>query len=474
MVSSSPTIPEGSAEGSFLSAFRLYAVAAARRHKGVALLLSLLFLASIAATVRLSGYMFSPARTDLSLVPNDPFLVRHSCLSSYVAGAALFARGDANLYEASHYRKETADHGIDIGEMDQDPYQYPPFLLVPFRALLAFSHDFATLRAIWFVIQGALVLISLILVARHIGGERGFVALLLLPMVWGGPPNLAALQFGNIQAIVVGAAILGMVCIDRRWVILGSGLLAVAILAKIFPIVLVIYLVARRHWRAVAATAAWGILLSTTVVLVGGLAPWIGFLTYQLPRLSSGEAFIELFEASPISALINLAYSSLPYKLQALGWIEAPHVSRFAASLGNLMVLVAALFIGLHDARQDPLGPAANEAEASAFRLQRILGWLALINLSTLQSTMSPHYAVFGTSWLLALWAAGRRQTSPGTTAWLLFGAIVALSIATPSMDKLAVAAALVVQLANIGFNLAVAVGRGSALFGAAKRPAAR
>lgn len=441
-----------------------WAKSAARRHKGVAIILALLTVLAFFGTLRLSVYMFDPARTDFSLVPGDPFLVRHSCLSAAVAGAALFERGDPNLYEASHYRPETADHGIAIGELDQDPFQYPPFILVPFEAVLAVTRDFQSIRAFFYVFEGVLILLSLVLVARYIGGERGFVALLLLPLVWGGPPNLAALQFGNIQGLVVAAAVLGMIAIEKRWIAVGSGLLAVAILAKIFPVILVIYLLARRHWSALFATAAWGVGLSATVVLFGGVAPWLGFLTYQLPRLSSGEAFTELFAASPTSALINLAYSSLPYKLDALGLIEAPQISRMAATLGNLMVLAAAIAIGLYDGREDRLARVSGEnelrgaaAEPAAYRLGRVLGWLALVNLSTLQSTMSPHYAVFGTFWLLTLWAAGRTGSSPSRTAWLLFGAIVLLSIGVPSTAKIAVAAAVVVQLANIGYNLAVA-----------------
>ena len=441
-----------------------WAKGAARRHPVVAVVVVLLAALAFFATLRLSVYMFEPERTDFSLVPADPFLVRHSCLSAYVAGAALFERGDPNLYEASHYRPETADHGIAIGELDQDPYQYPPFLLVPFEAVLAVSRDFDSIRAGFFVFECALILLSLVLVARYIGGERGYVALLLLPLVWGMPPNLAALQFGNIQALVVAGAVLGMIAIEKKKVALGSFLLAVAILAKIFPVILVIYLLARRHWSALLATAIWGAGLSATVVLFGGMAPWLGFLTYQLPRLSNGEAFIELFAASPTSALINLAYSSLPFKLDALGLIEAPQISRLAAALGNLMVLLAAVAIGLYDGREDRLGREL-PAEPSAWRLGRVLGWLALVNLSTLQSTMSPHYAVFGTFWLLTLWAAGRTGSSrPAKTAWLLFGAIVLLSIGVPSTAKIAVAAAVVVQLANIGFNLAVAWRRWSDL----------
>ena len=451
--SSNPDTPEADPSGSLRGSLRRYLATTGRRHPVVAIALSLALLLALAATVRLSGYMFWPSRTDLSLVPNDPFLVRHSCVSSYLVGAILFKQGAANLYDVSHYRPGVADHGLAIGEMDQDPYQYPPVLLVPFQALLAFSQDFTTLRAAWFLIQGALILTCLVLAARHVGGVQGWNALLLIPLVWGSPPNLSALQFGNIQGIVVGAAILGMICLERKWLWLGSGLLAFSIHAKIFPIVLVVYLFAGRRWREVAAVAVWGMVFALAVVVFGGTAPWWGFLTYQLPRLSSGEAFNELFTATPVTALMNLAFSSLPYKLDALGWVDAPQVSRSAATLGNMIVLILAVALGRNTYRQEKVeSPLGTEA-----RLRHMLVWLLLINLSTLQSTMSPHYAVFGTFWLVTLWAAGRREANLAATAGLVLMALLALSVVIPVSTALAAGTTLVVQVVNIGINLAVA-----------------
>lgn len=430
--------------------------ASVRRHPVLAALLLVTTLLALVMTARLSVYMWSTDNRPYALIPDDDFLTRHSCLSAYAAGAALYAKGDPNIYEADHYRPGKADHGVALGPLDQDPFQYPPVILVPFAALLKLAGDLATLRWWWYLIESATLLAGLVVVARWLGGERAYVAsLLALPLVWGTMPNLLALQFGNVQAVVLVLAMLGMVAFEKGRTSLGGALLSFAILAKIFPAILVLYLLARRQFRELAATALWGAVFSALVVVFGGgLAPWLQFFGYQLPRLSSGAAFADLFEQVPISALINLSYSSLPFKLDALGLIKAPQVSHGAALAGNLMVALAAIVLGIFD-RQRPAGEAA---ENGGRRLLLALGWLSLVNLSTLQATMSPRYAVIGTLWLLTLWAAGRPAAETTKTAWMVAGGVLLMLLAIPSPGLI-----LVSQLANIGINLAVAVHRAAA-----------
>lgn len=463
-VSSSP--PDPAAGSGFGAAVRRLG-ASLRRHKILGSLLILLTLMAVVMTARLSVYMWSTDHRDFALIPDDDFLTRHSCLSAYAAGAALYGQHDPNLYEASHYRPETQDHGLELGALDPDPYQYPPVLLVPFHGLLSLAGDLPTLRWWWYLIETAVMLLALALVARWLGGERAYVALILaVPLVWGTMPNLLALQFGNIQAVVLVLAILGMIAFEKGRHSLGGALLAFAVLGKIFPAILVLYLLARRQWKALFATAAWGVALCLSVVVFGGWAPWLEFLTYQLPRLSSGEAFADLFIQVPISALINLSYSSIPFKLDALGLIEAPQVSQWAAVAGNAMVALAAIVLGFFDAKR-PLASAA--AADGGRRLLLVMGWLSLVNLSTLQATMSPRYAVIGTLWLLTLWAAGRPAAETTRTAFLVAGAGLLMLLAIPDPGLI-----LVSQLANIGINLAVAIHRAVAGSAAAGSTAER
>ncbi len=102
----------------------------------LAALLVVTTLLSLVMTGRLSVYMWSTDNRSFALIPDDDFLTRHSLpLGLRRRRRALRAR-DPNLYEADHYRPATADHGVELGALDQDPFQYPPVILVPFAGLL--------------------------------------------------------------------------------------------------------------------------------------------------------------------------------------------------------------------------------------------------------------------------------------------------------------------------------------------------
>lgn len=422
-----------------------------RRHPVVGSILVLVALVSIVLTLRLSAFMWSADHRHLALVPDNDFLTKHSCLSSYAVGAALFADRDPNIYDTAHYHAETADHGMQIGSFDQDPFQYPPTILVPFSAMLSLTRDFGTLRWWWYLIESVIILYGLFHVAGWLGGGRAtrIAAMLVVPLVWGSMPNLMALQFGNIQVVVLALAILGMIAFERNRVSLGGALLSFAILAKIFPGVLVIYLLARRQWREVVAVASWGMAFVVLTLAVGGISPWLQFVVYQLPRLASGEAFADVFVQMPVSAIFSLSYALLPHKLDALGLIHAPGVSRLAGSLGTLLVVIAAVVLGFSQHRRQLAGGQGGHSP----RIQLVLGWLALLNLATLQATMSPHYAVVGTFWLLTLWAAGRpSEQVVRTSCWVAFAFLVLLT-ASPNPALI-----LLSQLTNIAINLAIVI----------------
>ena len=73
----------------------------AARHKAVATLMIVLGLLAVTATSRLSVFMGDAARADLSMIPDVPVLVHHSCLTAYVEGADLAAQGVHDLYDTT-------------------------------------------------------------------------------------------------------------------------------------------------------------------------------------------------------------------------------------------------------------------------------------------------------------------------------------------------------------------------------------
>lgn len=362
------------------------------------ILSSALLVAAVVVTARLATFLADETRSELSMQPGDDFYVHHSCLSAYYEAARLARDGARNVYDAAHYNPAQGGRGA-IGAFVVDAYQYPPtFLLFPRLGLVA-SERFELWRPAWFALEGLIVAVALLATALHVGGAAGRAAALLAPLVWLSYPTLLTLQIGNVQIAVIALAVLATIAFERGRDALGGGLLAVAILAKIFPAILVLQLVFEKRWRAVAWTAAAAGLLGAATLAVFGEAPFRAFVTYQLPRLASGEAFASIF-AYPDAVACSHAIFAI---VQKLGFLGVPGMTlERAAALAALYGLVL-------------VGLAYLTARGGVDRRSRILVALALLQLASLQSPFVPDtYAQFAPLWIVTLLLAG------GGPAWRL------------------------------------------------------
>lgn len=123
-----------------------------------------------------------------------------------------------------------------------DVFIYPPPFLLVSRLGLALSEDFASWRAVWFGLEGAMVAAALVAVALSIGGGVGQRALLLSLLVWLSVPLLTTLQIGNFQLVAIAGSMLAMLALERGRHELGGAVLAALALCKIFPGILVLLL----------------------------------------------------------------------------------------------------------------------------------------------------------------------------------------------------------------------------------------
>jgi hypothetical protein len=296
--------------------------------------------------------------------------------------------------------------GIDVYE---DP---PPFLLLP-RALRQVVPGFLAFRLLWFVLGGVVVALAMVLVARALSPPAARRALLLAPLVWASLPTLSALQKGNVQLVIVALAMLAMLLFERRRFAAGGALLAFATVSKLFPGLLLVYLIARRQWRAVAWTAAMGALLVVLSVADLGTRQYLAF-AHHLPGLLGGEAFPAF--RNPSAMAINFSIPGLVFKLKLLGLGGLSFgASKIVGWLYTLVVLAVVLAIGRRpwpDDRKPEL-------------------WLAILILATLRSPFLPQaYAAFPPLWLLTLLAA-RQPPTPKTLLFTL-GAWLALNVYWP------------------------------------------
>lgn len=358
----------------------------------VAVVWMLLALGSVVQTGRLAASI-TDREIGFYLTTDHPFWYKHECIGAYLHGAELAARGETNIYHAHHYpgldrdaKPSSALEGVAL----DDPYQYPPhFLLLPHLAL-AVTDDVPTLRVVWYALQTTLFATVAVALALWCGGAAGRIALLAIPIAMASFPALHNFQFGQFHLPALALSIAAMLAFAKRRHALGGGLLATAILAKLFPAVLLPYLAAQRRWKELAWTG--GAIALVTIATLGafGSQPFVAFFDYHLPRLSDGSAFA-FDEAWPeLADLVvndNQGVFGLARKLGAGKDIAAAATRLFA-----LLALAAAAFAGWRGARSPRLWAGAS--------------WLALLGLASLASPGAwGDYVPVSAVWLLALLA---------------------------------------------------------------------
>ncbi|HTE56781.1 MAG TPA: glycosyltransferase family 87 protein [Kofleriaceae bacterium] len=372
-------------------------------------------LVAVVVMARLAGFMWDVERTDLSVRPNDAWRAAHSCVSAYSEAARLAAEPDRNVYRESEYLDRKMS-GLKV-----DTYHYPPpFLLLPGALQRVSGGDLLSLRPVWFALQLALVVAAIVALARWIGGREGGLVLAVGPLFLASPNTLFTLQIGNFQLSALSLGMMAMIAFQSRRIAvqgLGGAALAFTALGKVFPGVLGVYLVMSRRWRAVLWIAAWAAVLVLVTLLVYGTRPFEDFIHYEMPRLSSGDAFPQ--SERPGMVANNQSIYGLTVKLRTLGLTALDRAAGLSvSSVYGILVLALAGFLAWRTRR----GPAQAAAEPTA-RLASAELWLALLNLASFRSPfVGGAYGVVGTTWLVTLRIAG------STRRWQIavWGAILA------------------------------------------------
>ena len=394
------------------------------RHRGRALLWGTGALLALVQITRLSAFMTDPQLRWGAAFPPVEEGVKHICMAAYVHAGDLARRGAPNVYAEEHYPAfdaRTVGHPgrsspvHNLGPFIEDAYEYPPpFLLLPRLALLL-SNDFLAIRTGWFGLQCLGFMLFAAVLAAAIGGRRGLVAGLLLPALWLALPLPFNFQFGQFHLAAIALSVAGMLAFARGRAPVGGALLAAAIVSKLFPGLLLVYLAAARRWTALAWTAAMGAAYTGLALLVFGPAPFVAFATYHLPRVASGAAF-SFFRRTDLTLASNYGIYGLPFKLERLGLtgLRPEQSGPLLAWLFTLALLVVAVIAG-----RRRLAPA-----------QQPLVWLGLLILGSLRSPLAPNvYTAAPAIWLLTLLAVELTGRSALVVvgfvlAWLAMGSV--------------------------------------------------
>lgn len=200
-------------------------------------------------------------------------------------------------------------------------YPYPPFLAVLLSPLTRFW-DSQTARGFWLVFSILCLVLGCYITARlttvpgqRINGALWLSVLLILPATtW-------ALGLGQIspQLLLIAVGALGLLW--SRWPALSGTVMAIGLGIKLFPALLIGYLVARREWRAaLLAVGTAGLLVGLTLLVLGGEI-YHTYLTQVVPsqrwwlrwpyNVSVAGFFIRL-ETGPVFSRDPNAYAPFP------------------------------------------------------------------------------------------------------------------------------------------------------------------
>lgn len=408
--------------------------------------------------VRLAIFAQAPAplpASSWSVMPWNAFVTRHACATAYWKAATEVER-TPNVYAPSMFDFGRVDANgrpipLYIGPYAVDPYEYPPtFLLLP-RLLALVTPDFPAFRLVWGALATLVTILGVAVVARRIDRENATRSLWLAPLALLPLGILTTFQGGNAQLFFVVLGMLAMLAFERGRHPIGGLLLGYAIVGKLFPGLLLVYLIVRRDWRAVAWTAGWSAVLTLVTIADVGWAPFAAFLEH-VPKLLSGEAFPMLRFPGPSD--VSLSVPGLVLKLKRFGGPDLPFVAlKIAGWVYSAIILWATVRLALR-----PVSPQLAP-----------LAWLVVLGLATLRSPFLPGYGVFQGAWIATILLALRWQDRPARWLLLALWASLLWMTAGPQTTPLwVISAATTVQIAAILtlFALAVRIGRRAAARG--------
>jgi hypothetical protein len=399
-----------------------------RRSRAKTIAWTVMALVMVLQVSRLSVFMTDRDSTWGSTFPPVEFSVTHMCMASYVEAADLSRQNDPNLYDPKHYPNFGLTEAEDIETsvvglqswLDDSFHYPPPFLLLP-RLWLGLSNDYLNIRSVWFAFQVLAFVAFAVLLARWIGGSGGAWALWMLPLVLASMPTMFNFQFGQIHLFTIWSAMAAMLAFEVKRPVLGGLLLAGGVASKLFPGILLLYLLLQKRWRELGWTAAFSVAFALLSVAVTGITPFERFFNYLLPRLVSGEAFSFVIEA--ISITTNLSVPGTVWKLDFLGIEGGASLLGPASTVYTVLILIATWFA----------------ARLDVDRIGRVQIWLALVILASLRSPLVPIYGAAPILWLMTL-ELDRVDTTKGL---VLFGMSWAFVTGMPPAPDPAITIAL-------------------------------
>jgi len=270
-----------------------------------------------------------PARRYLWFIPLSlalAFGLHRSCsapasdFAGYYYGGQALIRGDySQAYDIALLNDRIAADGYHDVFVSYTPF--PPFTSLVFAPMLIFPMNVA--RIVFNCCSIALFLFTLLRITRFLSTPPYFI--LALPVIFF-IPLLNNLAFGQSYLLLFTLLAEGWLAYRKQQRVLSSLLWAAAILFKLFPAFLFIFLLLRRRYRdALFLGIACGSLLLLSL-LFNGLSAWVFYVAAIVPRMNHGElndSFTYVFQSAFMLLKRAFRYDQLlnPHPIADNAWL---------------------------------------------------------------------------------------------------------------------------------------------------------
>src|ERR1700761_8369283 len=242
----------------------------------------------------------------------------------------------SRMYEWSWIEREKDHRGVDIRVIG--PIPLTPFSMLVAWPLVGLSP--LTAKHVWIVLNLAFLLPIgwMLRLMTGLSYQRiGLVLLLSFPLY----RNLLYGQFYVLLLLLLTAACLSYL---RGYRALAGALVAIAAASKIFPLLLFLFFLQRRDWRALVSAAITGISTVALSVAVFGVNVNRTWTEEILPWATRGEGLGTYSTAASISAVLHRLFLSEP-QWNPNPWHYSPLVYALLAPALPMLALAPAILL---------------------------------------------------------------------------------------------------------------------------------
>lgn len=307
---------------------------------------------------------------------------------SHYYASALALRQGLDPYTTS-LKPIAKQFGLHLGAIDRATY--PPTFLLLFEPLTFFSPHAAYWT--WFAANLCFLAIALFSLLGPASGLDLADSLALAAWALLYPPLATHFFYAQSQLLILVLLVAMERSLAAGRPVLGGLALAAAVLLRAFPLVMVGYLVVRRHWSALRWTVFWGAVAGVLTLALVGVGRSFDFL--RVVSFLTGPYWL----ARPANVALGASVSGVFWFF--FGFHAGPAVDfvRQAVSLGAELGLLALTV------RVTLAASGDDDSELRCFSL-----WVVTTVL--LSPTAWFHYLVLLYILFAALTAAGRRGTA--------------------------------------------------------------